>query len=444
MTHASRLCRPSPGIAPGIAPGIVAILLAGLVALGTAWPTASLAQQNQSAAQSRDTRKTPAMRESVFKQLSAAQSAADLGEVEESIRLLDRVKARGDLNSYELAQMYNFYAFIYYSQDRYDKSIEAYEQLLAQPNLPEALEVTTLYGIAQLSLVTEDYAGAVDYLERWFRLVPDAGADAHVLLAQAYYQQGRLEDALAPVEKALRMARNDGRKPKENWLLLARALNFELGHYGQVVEILETLLAEYPRTEYWAQLAAMYGETGQEKKQLVAYEIAHEQGALDSGRELVLLAQLYLQQDVPYKAAVVLEEGMSAGQVDKNARNYRLLSQAWVLSMDSDKAVAALKEAARLSDDPELYLRLSQQYAGLSRWSDAMDAASVALEKGLDDSAEAHMMIGMARFNLGELERARRSFSLAAADERNEQAARQWIDYIGKEQARKEQLARAM
>ena len=158
----------------------------------------------------------------------------------------------------------------------------------------------------------------------------------------------------------------------------------------------------------------------------------------------MLLAQLYLQQDVPYKAAVVLEEGMSAGVVEKNARNYRLLSQAWVLAMESDKAIAALQEAARLSDDPELYLRLSQQYAGLYRWADAMDSAAVALDKGLDDSGEAHMMIGMARFNLGELERARRSFSLAAADERNAEAARQWIDYIGKEQARKEQLARAM
>ena len=436
MTHATRLYRQSSAVA--------AVLLAGLVALGAAWPTAGFAQQDASAAQSRDTRKTPAMRESVFKQLSAAQSAADLGEVEEAIRLLDRVKARDDLNSYELAQMYNFYAFIYYSQDRYDKSIQAYEKLLEQPNLPEALEVTTLYGIAQLSLVTEAYAGAVRYLERWFRLVPDAGADAHILLAQAYYQQDRLDDALAPVEKAIRMARDAGRKPKENWLLLARALNFELGHYPQVVEILENLLSEYPRTEYWVQLAAMYGETGQEKKQLVAYEIAYEQGALDSGRELVLLAQLYLQQDVPFKAAVVLEDGMSSGAVEKNARNYRLLSQAWVLAMESDKAIAALQEAARLSDDPELYLRLAQQYAGLYRWADAMDSAAVALDKGLDDSGEAHMMIGMARFNLGELERARRSFSLAATDERNAEAARQWIDYIGKEQARKEQLARAM
>ena len=49
---------------------------------------------------------------------------------------------------------------------------------------------------------------------------------------------------------------------------------------------------------------------------------------------------------------------MESGRVTKNAKNYRLLSQAWMLSQEDERAVPALKEAARLSDDGELDVRL--------------------------------------------------------------------------------------
>ncbi len=421
---------------------VLALVLAAACGAGLAWAPAVEAQQP--GAQKRETRATPAMRESVYRELSAAQTAADNGDAAEAVRLLDRVQQRKDLNSYELAQLYNFYAFIYYSQDQYDKSVEAYRKLLAQPDIPEALEISTLYGIAQLSLVTEDYSGAAAYLERWFRLVPDAGPDAYVLLSQAYYQQGEHEKALRPLNTAMNLARERGRPIKENWWLMSRALNFELGHYGRVVEALEALLTDYPRKEYWVQLAAMYGQTGQEKKQLVAYEIANEQGLLTQERELVLLAQLYLQQDVPYKAARVLEDGMENGRIEQKARNMRLLSQAWMLAQESENAIDALRAAAASSDDPELYLRLAQQYAGLSQWQNALEAAETALEKNVEAKGETHMLMGMAQFNLDRLDRARRSFRAATGFERNAPSAQQWIEHIDREQARKEQLARSM
>lgn len=427
---------------PRIVPALVAGLLLAL-GTGTAFllPLQARAQQPTEAPRERATRKTPAMRETVFRELSAAQAAADEGRVDEAIRMLNKVEARKDLNSYELAQLYNFYGFIYYAQDEYRKSIQAYEMLLAQPDLPEALEATTLYGIAQLSLVTEDYDAAVDYLERWFRLVPDPGPQAYVLLAQAHYQQARHEEALKALEKAMDLARSQGQEIKENWLLMARALYFELGRYDRVVEVLETLLEKYPRNEYWPQLAAMYGEAGREKEQLVAYEIAYQQGVLDQGRQQVLLAQLYLQQDVPYKAAKVLERGMADGVIERDARNLRLLSQAWTLAQDSEKAIVALHEAARVSGDPELHLRLAQQYAGLARWDQALDAAQQALAGDVNAAGEAHMLAGMAQYNLGRLDAARESFRAAASDGDTARTARQWLEYLDKEQARKSQLA---
>src|SRR5690606_14441354 len=79
-----------------------------------------------------ETRKTPAMREKVYQPLSEAQACAEMEDMQCATQLLERVRAMTDLNSYELAQMWNFYAFIHFSQDNFAEAITAYENVLKQ------------------------------------------------------------------------------------------------------------------------------------------------------------------------------------------------------------------------------------------------------------------------------------------------------------------------
>ncbi|MBA3564359.1 MAG: tetratricopeptide repeat protein [Gammaproteobacteria bacterium] len=418
------------------------------IALTSAWFALALMSSGPAQAQDeqqaeRETRKTPAMRQNVYAELSEAQKAADANDFAGAIRILDELRDRDRLNSYELAQLWNFYGFIHYSNDDLARSIEAYENMLAQPDLAEAMQTDTLYTLAQLSFTTDQYAKAVDYLERWFAASNDPGPEPYILLGQAYYQMERFEDAIAPVETAIRIAGEQGKPVQETWYLLLRAFYFELDNFPKVVAVLEALVRHHPKKEYWVQLAAMYGETGQEQKQLVAYEIAHVQGFLTEGDELVLLAQLYLQQDVPFKAASVLDQGMKSATVEKTAANYRLLSQAWTLAQEDEKAIPALMQAARLSDDGELDARLAQTYMNLDQWDKAAEAARAALEKGVEGEAGVQLMLGMSLFNLERFEQAKSTFRLAQNDSRSGTTARQWIEHIDQEQQRLEQLERA-
>ena len=66
------------------------------------------------------------------------------------------------------------------------------------------------------------------------------------------------------------------------------------------------------------------------------------------------MAQLYMLFEVPYKVATLIEQEIKNGRVDKNEKNYRLLSQAFTLASEDEKAIPALKEAAKLSDEGEL------------------------------------------------------------------------------------------
>ncbi|MGI9264452.1 MAG: tetratricopeptide repeat protein [Gammaproteobacteria bacterium] len=419
------------------------LLLAGPVLMN--WTDGVASAQSGSESDERKTRKTPAMREQTYKKLSESREFAEAEQYGEAMDVLNRMMERGGLNSYEAAQAYNFYGYIYFSQERFQDAIQAYQNVLAQENLPLAMETATIYSLAQLYFAIENYDQAIVMINRWLDQAEDPGPEPYILLAQAYYQKKQYAEAITPVETAIRIAAQDGKPPKEQWLLLLRVFYFELEEYDKVAEILHQLLAMNPKREYWIQLSGIYGEREQPRKQLIAYEMAYLQGMLSSGREIVTLAQLYLQAEVPYKAGVVLEKGLNEGLVEKTARNYRLLSQAWTLAREDEKAIPTLRTAAQLSDDGELEIRLARAYANLGQWSDAVDAATRAISKGgLRRTDQANILLGMSLYNLERYPQAINAFRVAREDERSRSDASRWIAHIDSERQRQASLREAI
>ncbi|GIR69922.1 MAG: hypothetical protein CM15mP74_11730 [Halieaceae bacterium] len=58
-------------------------------------------------------------------------------------------------------------------------------------------------------------------------------------------------------------------------------------------------------------------------------EAAYEQGFLDRSSELVNMSYLYLNAEVPYFAASVIEKGFDDELVDDKSKNYELAGSAW-------------------------------------------------------------------------------------------------------------------
>ena len=149
------------------------------------------AQESEAAQQ--ETRKTPAMRERVYSRLSEAQECADEGDMDCARELLDRVREMSNLNSYEIAQMWNFYAFIYFTQDNYREATRAYENVLQQPELPLGLETTTMFTLTQLYFQEERFEESLGMLDRWFALTPTPAPAPYILKAQIYYSLERFK-----------------------------------------------------------------------------------------------------------------------------------------------------------------------------------------------------------------------------------------------------------
>lgn len=394
--------------------------------------------QTESTLGERETRRTPALRARVYEQLARAQTVGDSGDVPGALAILDEVKGKSSsMNSYERAMMYNFYGFIYYAQEDFDKTIEAFKEAVNQTPIPIGFEQTALYSLAQLSMAQANYDEVISFLERWESLnkglIPPKN---YILKAQALYQNKAYEEAARYIEEAIVNHENEGYLPDENWLVLQRAIYFEMQRPEKVKDIIIKLIRLYDSPKYWIQLAGMYGELEQEKKQFATMEIAYQRGFINSASDTFNLAQLYYYHGVPYKGARLMEQALKSGLLKENLRNLKFLGQSWQLAKENEKAVPVMEDAAALSEDGQLDAQLALLYYNLDNFDKSINAAKLAIEKGtLDRPGDTLMVLGLSYFNKREFVAALEALSKAEEFNSSRAAARQWRGYVEKEKS---------
>lgn len=389
------------------------------------------------------TRRTPALRAKVYEQLARAQALADEDKVNEAIAVLDAVKEKAhSMNSYELAMMYNFYGFIHYNAEQYDKAIQSFEEVVRQQPIPESFEMSTLFSLAQLHMMQGNYDKTLDFLERWETLNQgDIPPKNYLLKAQAMYQNKDFQKALGFINQAIELVEQEGKVPEENWFILQRAIYYELKQPEKVKDVLVKLVRHYNDGKYWVQLGGMYGELGQEKKQLAILEAAYQQGYITSGSDIFNLAQLYYYHQVPVKGARLMEQAIKEGVLERNLRNLKFLASCWSLAKENDKAVPVMIAAAQMSEDGELDAQLGQIYLNLEKFDDAIAASQKALQKGqLRNPGLSHLVLGMAYFNKRRFNDALNELAKAEKFDSARRMAQQWSKYVESEKVSFERL----
>lgn len=393
----------------------------------------------------RRTKKAQSLTQKVYEKLTEAQELIEDKQYDKGLAILRDIERQKKLTPYEKAQLYNYFAYTYFTLERYQDAIRSYEKVLRQPDLPEALVANSLYTVAQLYFITEEYKNAVATIEKWFRITDKPSENAYMLLGQGYYQLENYKKSLQPLKKAYKMVKDRGDNPKENLMLLMRVDYYEMGDYKNMVNVLKELVVLYPKVQYWLTMAGAYSELKKLDKQMSIMELLYEDGKLPKGNQQLNLANLYLLHEVPYKAAVVLDKGIEKGIIKKNVRNLRLLSQAWLQAQESKKAVKPLKQAANLSKDGDLDIRLAQAYINLDRYKEAVVSLETGLKKGgVKRRDTAQVMLGLANFELQRFNASIKAFSNASKDKRSRKTANQWLAHVKNEKARKQQLKEAL
>ncbi len=397
------------------------------------------AAARKSAAQK--TKQAQAVSKEVYDKITKAQEMVDAKDYNGALKLLNSLYSPDKLTEYEQSNVLNYIGFVYYNMDDIPNSIRTYVRMLAIPSLEETMRKTTTYTLSQLYTMEENYSKALQTLNQWFALEPNPAPEPFILKAQNLYQLQRYSEMIQPIEQAMEVARKRDKPVKEDWYVLLNFAYFQQEDYRQVRDIQKILLVNWPKKRYWFSLAGAFTELGEDENLINAYAAANDQGMLEKESELVTMAQLFLQREVPYKAATLLEREMNAGRVSKNAKNYRLLSQAWQLSMEDEKAIPALQEAARLSTDGELDIRLGNAYLNTGKYDECVGAVRAGIRKGgLKSPDNAQISLGMCLYNLRQYQAAINAFREAAKTPRSRRVANQWTNVIRQEIERNEQI----
>ena len=408
----------------------------------------STATAQDASKKERETRKTPALRNNIYEKLAEAQAFAEVKQYVEAEAvlndMLDATSRKNKLNRYELANVYNTYAYLRYAVEDYDGALDYYQKVIDQrPAIPLALEINTLYTVAQLYFLQENWRKGIDTLNTWMSVTETPSTNAYVLLANGYFQLKDYEETLLNIQIAIDREESAGKVPKEQWYNLARFIYFDRDNFREALNVLELLIMYYPKKQYWVQASHLYGEEKDEARQLALLEVTYEQNLLDRSQDIVLISQLYLQAEVPYPAARAMEKGLIDDIVEKESKNYELAGVAWRQAQEVTKSLPMLEAAASKSEKGELYARLGNVYLDVDKNKEAVEALKRGLDRGgVKRPDQARLALGMAYFNLGDFNAARRAFREARKDKRARSYADQWLKYISSEENRLEELAK--
>ena len=371
-----------------------------------------------------------------------------------------------NLKSYDRSVMWNAWAFVYFSDGKYDQAMDAYYNLINEPEVTIGLRVGALLSLAQLHLVQENYKEGIELILQWMNEVEKVTAQSYSLLGQAYYQTGDFRKSLSSMETAVTMAEEEGYKPRENWYVIMAAcigeLKKEIGEKESLlrqIDIYEILVNLYPKKQYFIQLGGSYGQLGREKDYMITLKAAHQKDFLNKESEYLALTQLLLLNQNPYWAAQVFvsgqkkmitivdektEEEKIVPVIKDTEKNLKLLADAWRMAQEIDKAIPVLEKAANMSKDGESFVLLGNLYLSEDRVEKAVEAINKGLEKGkVKKLSQVYLTLGQAYFELEKFEDAKKNFRIAARDKdkKIKQQANNWIKYTENEEIRVANLA---
>jgi len=382
--------------------------------------------------------------------------------------LTELLNIRDELKSYDRSVMWNYWGYIYFSDEDYDQAMYAYEQLLKEPEATIPLRTSSLLTLAQLNLVKENWDKGIRLILQWMEEVETITAQSYYLLASAYFQKEDYVRARSSMEEAIQLAEVEGYRPRENWYVLLAACFNELKDRKIISEaysleqqlgIYEILVNYYPKKLYFLQLGGTYQQMDREEDYMITLKAAFDKDLLDKEGEYLALAQLLLISKNPYWAAQVLVAGQNKKTIIVNKetnkeelvpvikdteKNLKLLADSWRMAQEIDKAIPVLEKAAKMSKDGDTYILLGNLYLFEDRIEESIRAIEAGLKKPkVKSRSQAQLVLGQAHFEIENFEEAKKQFRAAARDKdkRIKKTANSWIKYAENEEVRVKNLA---
>ena len=376
-------------------------------------------------------RRTFALNPANFRRMERASEAMTAELWDEALVVLKDLEARAVDRPYDLAKTNEYLGYVYLSKGDYNTAISYFLKVIDQKILPVRSEQSLIRNVAglYLSIDPPQPKKAMGIIEAWFKTAVRPKSSDYVLLGQAAILGKQYSRSICP----MRMAINLSDKPKSSWFDILVAAHYENSDFIGATTIAKERLLSFPESaKYWRQLSGLYNKLERSMDALVIYELAYKQNMFTKSSEYKNLSSMYAINELSYKSARVIEDGLKKGIVESTEKTWKQAGGSWQAARENNRAIAAYTKAGNLSENGLNEMRIGVLFVDQEKWTKAVDFFQKALKKGglKKNTGRTHMNLGIALYNSGNPNDALAALDKARTYKSVKRNATQWIAFI--------------
>jgi tetratricopeptide (TPR) repeat protein len=327
-------------------------------------------------------------------------------------------------------------ALIKYRAADYKGAIALLQKALANGVLPNDDYFAVEYMLAVSQQADGQYQASLDTISKWRADGKKETAESYAVEANDYYHLKKYPEAIAAVKKAKSLSS----KPDPQWDQILMASYSASGQGSQLVQAAQQNLAAHPDDPEALNTAIQALQQAQKYPEAIKLmEDARAKGQLTGEANYVLLASLYYNQalssDDPKptanKAVATINEGISKGIMQADAKNEVLLGKAEYVAGNMTAARQAFEKALPLATDGEPALQIANLELTDGKYSQAKTMVNTAISKGVKQKGNAYLVLAEAERGLHNKAGRIAALKMAAQEPESAEHAKELLKKLG-------------
>jgi tetratricopeptide (TPR) repeat protein len=364
----------------------------------------------------------------IAKTLLSAQNASKARKWAACLSDLKQAEGGGNLTPYDTFIINELRGYCAFSAGDNSTALRAYETNLVSPFAPKGSIPGRIKAVMQIHYNSKNYAKALEYGQRAISN-GTADSDVYTLVAQSYYVQDDFKNARDFTGKWIADQEKRGQTPKQNVLNMYVTSCMKLKDEACTGKGFEKVVSYYPNPDAWANLMQALFKGSDEASMLQTYRLATEVNAMRNGGDYREMAQIALEKNLPAEAQAAIEAGFARKAFVEQREidsNNRILASAKG-KIAADKASLAKRDqqaAAGKSGDADL--AVAESYLSYGQYPQAVAAAQRGIAKGVTNTADAQLVLGIAQYRAGNKADAVKTFKAVKGNESLQRLAKLW------------------
>jgi len=282
--------------------------------------------------------------------------------------------------------------------------------------------------VAQMLYGQDKKTKAIEYLKRWMKNSNVDNAGVYLIYSAILFDQGKSRDSVCPAYWAAKISK----KPSKSAMGIMLNAHFEFKDYVGTIALLKQLILDFPTEKrFWRNLSAVYSQEDQLDEALAVMEMFYVQGLMETENDYKTLSSMFAYNDIPYRTAAILKEGIDKGVVKDTEKNWKNVASNFHVASELEKAIDAYAKSAAKTESGENDLKRAELLADLDKFKQAVAGFNKALEKGaLKDPGKAHFRKALAYLGMKQYNSAISSLNKATKYKKWRRQSVQWASYV--------------